>query len=84
MKLFTLNPTPGHWVLWILLAAITLLGVGVVARTIYGWTVEYRNLRRYEDGLRQYRERNRLAPPRPRPSKDKDAMAGEFRERGLL
>lgn len=81
MKLFTLDPTPGHWVAWILLAAITLLFLGILAEVGYKAFHANQRLKEWE---RQQEQLRRLTPPRPHPRKDRDAMAGEYRKRGLL
>ena len=82
--LFTLNPTPAHWLLWAILVGLAVLAVWTTGMVLAKWKREYRQLREFEDGRHRYRERNRLAPARPRPTKDRDALASEYRERGGL
>ena len=69
--LFTTSPTPAHWVLWFMLAAITLLLLGTMAMGVRKMAQEYLELRRWEDWQRQ---KNRLTPPRPEPKAGRDEI----------
>ncbi len=79
MKLFTLDPTPWHWLAWIVLAAITLLFLGIIVEAGYGYYHQHKAIKDWE---RQQEQLRRRSPPRP--PQDRDNLAGEYRERGLL
>jgi hypothetical protein len=66
MSLFTTNPTPGHWLLWFLLAGLVLVMAGSIG----------------EEASRRREEQKapKVTPPRPNPTEEEDALVRRERK----